>query len=163
MIVPWLVVEPTHLKHISPNGNLPQLGGEPKKLLKHFELPPPRKKRSPKKKPFANDLLWWPTVPHDECPSSPPTTKTPTTISGLEGIIGYSIRWSKKTSYLYPIGSMGRLYIYLHEWLILMVNVCKFIIYGSYRYGTGRFMETFFGPKCMLHVGTYSSPKEYVG
>ncbi len=38
-----------------------------------------------------------------------------------------------KTSYVvqvgwYLIGSMGRLHIYLHEWLILMVNVCKYTI-----------------------------------
>ena len=26
----------------------------------------------------------------------------------------------------YSIGSMGRLYIYLHEWLIFMVNVAKY-------------------------------------
>ena len=34
----WLVVEPTHLKNISQNGNLPQIGRKIKKYLK----PPPR-------------------------------------------------------------------------------------------------------------------------
>ena len=34
----WLVVEPTHLKHISQIGNLPQIGMKMKKYLK----PPPR-------------------------------------------------------------------------------------------------------------------------
>ena len=29
---------------------------------------------------------------------------------------------------------MGRLYIYLHEWLIFMVNVGKYTIHGWYGY-----------------------------
>ena len=29
---------------------------------------------------------------------------------------------------LVPTPSMGRLYIYLHEWLILMVNVAKYTV-----------------------------------
>ena len=32
-----------------------------------------------------------------------------------------------------PIGSMGRTaYLPIHEWLIFMVNVCKYTIHGSY-------------------------------
>ena len=36
---------------------------------------------------------------------------------------------------LYLIGSMGLVYpVYLHEWLILMVDVAKYTIHGSYGY-----------------------------
>ena len=36
--------------------------------------------------------------------------------------------------YLSHYGSMGRLYIYRHEWLIFMVNVGKYTIHGCYGY-----------------------------
>ena len=32
----------------------------------------------------------------------------------------------------HPIGSMGLVYTYLHEWLRFMVNVVKYTIHGSY-------------------------------
>ena len=35
------------------------------------------------------------------------------------------------TIFAYPAPSMGRLYIYLHEWLISMVNFSKYTIHGS--------------------------------
>ena len=35
---------------------------------------------------------------------------------------------------IYPKGSHGTWYIYLHEWLIFMVNVGKYTIHGSSGY-----------------------------
>ena len=47
----------------------------------------------------------------------------------------------RNSSHAFPIGSMGRLYIYLHECLIFMVNVGKYTIHGSY--GVLRTWKTF--------------------
>ena len=45
----------------------------------------------------------------------------------------------KEGTWLFPIGSMGRLYIYLHEWWIFMVNVgIPYTIHGSYGFGPVR-------------------------
>ena len=39
------------------------------------------------------------------------------------------VGWDQR---LVPIGSMGRLYTFLHEWLNFMVNVGKYTVHGSY-------------------------------
>ena len=68
------------------------------------------------------------------------------------------IFWKNDKAFPYPIGSMGRLYIYLHEWLIFMVNVVKDTIQGWYGYRNFKLENFKSNPPMKVLFGRPSMP-----